>query len=76
MKKELIKSDNSLLLESESKERIDMNNYDFISYTRLDWLKYLKSNKLDYKKLLQNTKLKEMIYKVYYKDFIKFNYQE
>ena len=53
-----------------------MNNYDFISYTRLDWLKYLKSNKLDYKKLLQNTKLKEMIYKVYYKDFIKFNYQE
>ena len=53
----------------------NMDKYDFINYTKLDWLNYFTNNKLEYNKLLQNTKLKELIYKVYKKDFIKFKYE-
>lgn len=54
----------------------DMNQYNFTSYNRLDWLNYLSTNKLDYNKLIQNTRLRELIYKVYQKDFLKFNYKK
>ena len=54
----------------------NMNIYDFILFDRLDWLNYLSKNKLDYDNILKNTKLKNLIYKVYEKDFKKFGYEK
>ena len=50
--------------------------YNFILFDRADWLNYLSTNNLDYNKILKNTKLKELIYKVYQKDFEKFGYEK
>ena len=68
---------NALKETKETKEcNQNMNMYNFILFDRADWLNYLSTNNLDYNKILKNTKLKELIYKVYQKDFEKFGYEK
>ena len=47
-----------------------------LHFSSEQWLKYLNDNDLNYNRILKNNiELKELIYKLYCKDFIRFDYE-